>query len=129
MFLEVESAVVRSKHIEPDSRQLHSGSPHNAQHYMLDVFRNFHGDIRRSINDPMDFSEKLLEMKWITFDVHDSNCETVDKESVRHKLMKCIRARVQDNPQNMLTLVEKVLRPDCTNDTLCQNIMTEMSKL
>ena len=124
MFLEVESSF---KHIEPDLRQC-TRSPHNAQHYM-DVFRRFYGDIRKSISNPMDFSEKLLEVEFITFDEHDSNCETVDKESVRHKLMRCIRARVQENPQNMLTLVEKVLRPDCTNDTLCQNIMTEMSKV
>ena len=124
MFVEVENAVVQSKQ---DSRK-RTRSPHNAQHYM-DVFRRFYGDIRRSINNPMDFSEKLLEMKFITFDEHDKNCETVDNESVRHELMRCIRVRVQDNPQNMLTLVEKVLRPHCTNDTLCQNIMTELSKV
>ncbi len=123
MFLEVESAVVRSKRIEPESRE-HNGSPQN----YMDVLRKFYGDIRRSIKNPMDFSEKLLEVKFITFDEHDSNCEATDKDSVRHRLMRCIRARVQDNPQNLLTLVDKVLKPDCSNDTLCQNIMKEISK-
>ncbi len=127
MFLEVKSPVVRYKHMEPDSRE-HNGSPHNAQKYM-DALRKFYGDIRKSIKNPMDFSEKLLEVEFITFDEHDSNCEAIDKDSVRHRLMKHVRARVQDNPQNLLTLVDKVLKPDCSNDILCQNIMKEISRI
>ena len=113
--------------MEPESRvPAEFQNPHNTQKY-LDVLKKFYMDIYRSINDPLCFSGQLLAVNFITFDQHFKNCESTDKDSIRHTLLKTVHLKVKQNPECLLTFVDRVLKPNCdSNDSLCQDILKEM---